>query len=371
MTRPPPVTFFYPYPDDLAQLDAVELDDWRFWSETWRERRRAWSLRTYLCLKQAGHEVAISATPPEQGTVVIGPEMKMRRAFLSAPWRQRRNVRVVAIRADLPRCTFADAEIVQNGFFHDGDRIIHIPHWPQPGLVPRDPNRGTNIRNIAFKGYAKNLHDVFSSPTWATFTDKHNVELQAATEKGGQTGDPIRWHDYQEADLVLALRPDLQSSYVDKPASKLFNAWHAGVPALLGPEIAFREWRESELDYIEVSSLSDVMKGIESLIEHPDRYQAMVEHGKQRAQEVTRDTITERWAQVLFEKIPARQSQTARTVIQRLPTPVQRIANILRMPPSLPEIAFTARWTYNVLEYEINGRLRPWLGQWKQSLFSS
>jgi hypothetical protein len=38
-------------------------------------------------------------------------------------------------------------------------------------------------------------------------------------------------------------------------AIKLYNCWHAGVPAVLGAESAFRANRRSDLDYLEVQSL--------------------------------------------------------------------------------------------------------------------
>jgi hypothetical protein len=47
------------------------------------------------------------------------------------------------------------------------------------------------------------------------------------------------WHDYSTDDLVLAVRDLTEKDALVKPASKLVNAWIAGVPALLGPEPAF------------------------------------------------------------------------------------------------------------------------------------
>lgn len=43
------------------------------------------------------------------------------------------------------------------------------------------------------------------------------------------------WHDYQHVDAVLAIRDCPPVVLATKPASKLINAWKAGVPALLGP----------------------------------------------------------------------------------------------------------------------------------------
>lgn len=62
------------------------------------------------------------------------------------------------------------------------------------------------------------------------------------------------WHDYQHVDAVLAIRDCPPVVLATKPASKLINAWKAGVPALLGPEPAYRELRTSPLDFLEAAS---------------------------------------------------------------------------------------------------------------------
>src|SRR5436309_1927650 len=88
-------------------------------------------------------------------------------------------------------------------------------------------------------------------------------------------------HLLGDAVLVLAVRPEGRST--NKPASKLVNAWLAGVPALLGPEIAYRELRRSELDYCEVSSLAEAQAAVDRLLGDPGLYNAMVENGRARA----------------------------------------------------------------------------------------
>jgi len=64
-----------------------------------------------------------------------------------------------------------------------------------------------------------------------------------------QVPQAIDWPDFREADLILAVRPGDRRRATNKPASKLVNAWLAGVPALLGPEVAYRELRRSELEW--------------------------------------------------------------------------------------------------------------------------
>lgn len=47
------------------------------------------------------------------------------------------------------------------------------------------------------------------------------------------------WHDYREIDVVVALRPKSTKKHFCKPATRLYNAWIAGVPAILPNESAY------------------------------------------------------------------------------------------------------------------------------------
>ena len=68
-----------------------------------------------------------------------------------------------------------------------------------------------------------------------------------------------------------------------KPASKLVNAWAAGVPAMLGPEPAYRELRSSPLDFLETPAAEAVLDAIDRLRGEPGLYAAMAENGLRRA----------------------------------------------------------------------------------------
>ena len=79
---------------------------------------------------------------------------------------------------------------------------------------------------------------------------------------------------------------------------------------MLGPEYAYRELRKSAEDYIEVLTLSDAMRGVELLLQQPERYAAMIANGQRRAREFTHVAILRQWAQLLFETLPARTADT-------------------------------------------------------------
>jgi hypothetical protein len=335
-----PVTFFYPYPDELTALPDLELDDHLFWSHEGKERRRAWILQTYLRLREAGHPVSIADTLPERGLLVLLPEPEIRRAFDAQYTRAHRSLVVATVRADVTeyRSLLGDVDIVQNGRFADDDRVFFVPHWPQPGLLPRDPRRGTRIENIVFKGGFGSLLSDFRSDRWHDYLAAHDMAFQIASAE--TEGAIPNWHDYRTADLNLAVRPPYNDGGLrcEKPASKLVNAWHAGVPSLLGAEYAFRELRTSSLDYIEVTSVEEAVEAVEALRAHPRRYAQMVEHGRRRARAFTPARIAERWAEVLFEKAPQTAARRVTRWTRALPGPLRSGVNFFLTPPSPYEL---------------------------------
>ncbi|MBW8873366.1 MAG: glycosyltransferase family 1 protein [Acidobacteria bacterium] len=289
--------------DDEEDLDGLRrLDPDRDW-RSFQRGEQVWVLQTYLRLARAGRPVELAAAPPGEGLIVF--HAKQARALR----RQRHllgDAVLVAARADNRQPLIADFEIVQNGRFADGRRRFHVPHWPQPGLLPRDPARGTAIRRLVYKGFDGNLHPDFRGPEWRELLAARGIEwvVDAARFAGRDTdSQALDWPDFRAADLVLAVRPEGRST--NKPASKLVNAWLAGVPALLGPEIAYRELRRSELDYFEISSLAEARSAVDRLLGDPGLYEAMVENGRARAAEFTAEALLPRWETLLFETIPA------------------------------------------------------------------
>jgi len=103
------------------------------------------------------------------------------------------------------------------------------------------------------------------------------------------------WKDYSKVDVVLAIRSFDGNKYDYKPATKLYNAWVAGVPAILGSESAYQAERKTKLDYIEVKSVKGVIKAIKKLKENKKFKRAIVKNGFERAKKISPDKITERW----------------------------------------------------------------------------
>jgi hypothetical protein len=274
--------------------------------------------------------VRLSDELPPTGTVVFHAkhrgEVLRRRRRLTSTW-------LVAVRADSSDPLTADFEILQNGRFANGRRRFHVPHWPQPGLQARDPHRGDLLRTLVYKGVNHNLHPALRSDEWIRFLAGRGIEWRHdSVEYSRDAASPyeVDWSDYREADALLAVRPDVRSLHPGKPATKLYNAWHAGVPALLGPEAAYRELRESPLDYLEVASLGEARAAVAGLQDEPGLYRSMVEYGARRATEFSFDRILERWTGLLFGELPRRMREPGARRWRRVQLPARRWVGRIR-----------------------------------------
>jgi hypothetical protein len=296
------VTFFLPGEPDLDRLRGVDPDCDAHELVT---GERVWILQTYLRLAAAGHPVDLSDRPLESGIVVYHAKHA---EWLLRDWYRWTGSILVGVRADHSESHLADFEVLQNRVWEDATRRFFVPMWPQPALVPRDPARGERVERVAFKGFKASLHPDFAGPGLAAALRARGIEfVQDAVDYRGPATDTrgVQWRDYREIDAVLARRRDDAVGNTGKPAAKLYNAWRAGVPALLGPEPAYRELCHHTLDYIEVASVEEAVAAIDRLRQEPALYRAMVEHGRQRAREFSPEAVLEMWVDLLWSRIPA------------------------------------------------------------------
>lgn len=270
-----------------------------------------WIVLTYLYLKRQVCNVSISDQfIPETICVVSSLDFGIQDLTFDSF--------IVGCRGDGFKPALCDFAIVQNKANLDSATDIWIPLWPQPGLIPRLKERGNTIENLVFKGSEVNLYTTFRSTEFQRELEELGVKLRinGRPEKG-----PVMWHDYSTDDLVLAVRDLTEQDALVKPPSKLVNAWAAGLPALLGPEPAFRDLRQSELDYIEVKTPEMVLEAIRKLKSQPELYQQMVNNGLQRAKEFSVESITEQWQQALAGPIAEQYERwRRRTQISRVAT---------------------------------------------------
>jgi hypothetical protein len=254
-----------------------------------RNNEDCWVVLTYVHLRRRGLPVRLQ-TAFVPGAVCVASSLDY--GIRARPDRGL----VIACRGDGPRSALCDLQVVQSPLNVATRRDVLLPLWPQPDLVPRDPARGTLVRNVVFKGDVNNLHEPFRSDHFRAALEQRGLRLVL---DGKPESGAVSWGDYREADLVLAARNLTVRDARVKPASKLLNAWHAGTPALLGPEPAFQALRTSDLDYVEVRTPADALAAIDRLKREPGRYRAMTEQAARRAPEFSEDAIAARWARLL------------------------------------------------------------------------
>jgi len=197
---------------------------------------------------------------------------------------------VVAVRADRPPVYACQKVIVQNRTLARETGAYYLPFWPQPGLIRREDARGARLSRLAYFGRSNYLPPEFLSDRFRDDLARRGVEF-VVRDRG--------WNDYSDIDAVVAIRKEPPAVLRTKPASKLINAWHAGVPALLGSEPAYDEVRHGPLDYMEVSSPESVLAAVDCLQANPRLYGKMIQNGRIRAQEFSREAIAALWMEFI------------------------------------------------------------------------
>lgn len=286
-----PVTFF-------LEADDATLAAWRGLQPDREPHRMVlgedyWIVQTWARLRDAGVPVALDNRVPDDGIVVFYAGDKR------AVWKQLRagnRSLLAAVRSDRHPVGFADVEIVQNASSADGVGAMYLPHWPQPGLLPRDPGRGDVLRVVLFPGTPRNLAADFAGSDWNSFLRARGIEFRC---RYADDAGAMAWNDYRDVDTLLAIRPESMGLVRNKPAWKLFNAWLAGIPAILGPESGYRELRRGPLDYLEAATPVEAMQALQRLQDEPGLYPAMVDNGFVRAAEYTMEATRARWIELL------------------------------------------------------------------------
>ncbi|NEP02243.1 MAG: glycosyltransferase family 1 protein [Symploca sp. SIO2E9] len=302
--RLPPIYFYIPqryWPDDIP---ASADENWKGFGLG----INAWTLQTYLRLKADGFPCQLTNELPTEGIVLI--HRNSLRAH-KTNFQPRPNLLLICLKAELNPYPYAQLHIVQNPLETKTFKNSYfLPHWPQPALIPRNLARGDRFENIAFFGHQANLLPELMEPSWQEQLKAMNLHWRPIVNRNrwdDYSNIDNRWNDYSEVDAVVAVRSFsrrelyLSQNYISKPATKLYNAWLAGVPAILGGESAYRTQRQSELDYVEVASPAEILSALKRLRDDLAWRLAMVKNGQARAQEIHPSKITALWRNFLEE----------------------------------------------------------------------
>lgn len=293
-----PVSFYLPEEEWPASIPPSVDSDWSVFGPG----KYAWTLQTYLRLRENRFPCQLVSQLPDTGIVIA------HRAYLPDRLKPNSHQLLVCLQADWGRHPYAQVHVVQNAR-QKGKRYlpitdyllrcctnVHLKHWPQPGLIPRRPGRAEIFENIVYFGTEENLAGELKEASWAGRLSALGLNWITNTNANS-------WHDYSEVDAVVAVRGFGNECYDWKPATKLYNAWHAGVPVILGPESASRRERRSELDYLEVKSVEELFEAVELLRNDINLRRAIVENGRLRATESQPDVLSAAWQHFLTESV--------------------------------------------------------------------
>lgn len=253
---------------------------------------QAWIYRTWAALEASGADVELAAEMPREGIVIAMT------SHLPASFRPPRDLFLAGVVADALPHPAAHAHIVQNSAHAKRLReAFFLPHWPQPGLVPRDPSRGERFERIAYVGHADNLAPELKDARWQ----------ECLRDKCGATfeiREPGRWHDYSDVDAVVAVRAFRGRRELHKPATKLYNSWLAGVPFIGGGESAYGSDGIPDKNYLVANSAEEVVRLAALLAGDPSLRSALAREGREAAQDFSREATLRRWRVLVSEIFP-------------------------------------------------------------------
>jgi hypothetical protein len=260
-----------------------------------------WTVQTYIYLRMSNVPCTLTHAIPETGIVITHSD------FLPSSLGPSAQRFLVEIKPDRRlNCPLSNFVIVQSTHdpLHVGPlrflvRSAFVPYWPQPNLIPRDPARGDRFENVCYVGNKSQF-----------LPDLDRVE-QAVESLGLKWKVPssTQWHDYREVDAIVGVRrPNRRFNAVDldpyrKPASKLFNAWLAGVPAVLSPDPSYQDYKRSEVDYLAARDAREIFEQLRRLARDSSLRHSMTINGLERAKEVSPNKITELWINILNKEI--------------------------------------------------------------------
>jgi len=266
-------------PELLGGGKAASAQSWIY--QTWAELRE-------LC------PVELVTEMPDEGIIITLGN------FLHTGFRAGPSQFVAAVVADFLPHPGAQVQILQNAAH--ARRLpgaIFMPHWPQPNLVPRNPLRGPVVETAAFFGDPANLAPEIADGKFSALLERETgvrLEMRGA----GQ------WHDFSNTDLVLAIRDFSRAAHLGKPATKLYNAWLAGVPLIGGCDSAFAAEGTRGTDYLVAGSPAECLSLIAGLKENPAAWTAIANAGKTRAAARSREAVRALWRDLCASGLPAR-----------------------------------------------------------------
>lgn len=254
----------------------------------------SWIYQAWNALALCGSDAGLVTEIPDGG-IVIALSGTLHTGYTPPP-----GVFLAAVVADGLPHPGAHVQILQNkrhAALLPGS--IYMPHWPQINLLPRDSSRGDEFRAVCFFGDPANLAAELASGEW-----KAGLKRDLGLDFIVRLHDA--WHDYHDIDAVIAIRDFSGNRQIHKPATKLYNAWLAGVPFIGGSDSAYLAEGNPGKDYLAARSPAEVKRHLQRLRGDVSLRRTLVESGGIRSRDFTHQATAQRWRRLVEEELPAR-----------------------------------------------------------------
>jgi hypothetical protein len=196
-----------------------------------------------------GRKTTVGPVIPSEATLVVFMPRPLlahsRRKRFSFAWSMRRH-RTIAVRSDLPpgspQMIRVDLVIASSRAFmaaFPGPKMDFLPPLPQRGLICRDRSRGDQISVVGLKSNPENIPRWIGEPAFVERLDRLGLKIHVDAPRDVDGSDQS-WHDFSEVDVVICARAEGLPT-ISKPATKLRNAWAAGVIPIASREPAYVE----------------------------------------------------------------------------------------------------------------------------------
>ncbi|MEO1388334.1 MAG: hypothetical protein AAFV85_13315 [Cyanobacteria bacterium J06634_6] len=271
----------------------------------------AWTVQTYLRLRSAGTQCELTSRLPDEGIVICHSNALRSQTINPGPRRL-----LICMKAESWQSEKATLHIVQNPSETSlAGNCYFVPHWPQPGLIPRDPSRNDAFETVAFFGHEASIAPALRSRAWQFALAERGLRerVVANTNRWNRYSTlDASWNDYHDVDAIIAVRSFnpirrwVTGRFAYKPATKLYNAWLSGVIAILGAESAYRETGDYKpgagQNYLEVRSFAALLNTLDKLKGDVSLRRSLVAQGTKEVVEYTAAKTVRKW-QVFLEVI--------------------------------------------------------------------
>lgn len=271
---------------ELQGWEQFDGDIHRHWQKFVRSEW-AWLVQTFWELKTRGLPVTASSEPSNSKINVMHAD--------DYPALGRKHEYFVAIVVADRRVYFPSNSVFVQNIEQRSSGLCHwLPHWDQPGLIPRCGNLSleTNSFHIGFAGIPSNTINL--DDLLAAFQFAHPVRFSILS--------PEQWNDLSGVDALVAVRDFNGKRHSEKPPTKLFNAWLAGVPFIGGMDSAYEQVGRPGVNYLQVSTVDELLEAV-SCLQDPDHWVKFANAGAVAAKKYSRESTRAAWEYLLWGSI--------------------------------------------------------------------